>query len=344
LRDQLLNSISDTISDYRKDEISIDSDHVNKWVCQFNGNVQLPILQEMTHVLKKTYFSLNTTKSFLERIFNSSKLVGSDPCAFWRRANLLDLQQNGNSQREMLALLNKIINKNCDIQLEGNDHSCSEEFIYLDDGLFSGNTVLRDLSAWIATKSPKTAKVHVVTVALHTSGRYYAENKIYESARNANKTIELKFWPIIQFEDRKKYTDYSDVLRPCSIPEDPAVKAHVNRMSYKPHLRKPGQVGNNKIFSSDEARQLLEREFLVAGVKIRGMCPNLNEFQHPLGNSRLETLGFGSLFVTFRNCANNAPLALWAGHPWEPLFPRKTNTDASLEKFRDMLEKTNILW
>jgi hypothetical protein len=52
----------------------------------------------------------------------------------------------------------------------------------------------------------------------------------------------------------------------------------------------------------------------------------------------LETLGFGSLIVTFRNCPNNTPLALWAGDPWYPLFPRITNTDTSLQNFVAMLE------
>ena len=69
------------------------------------------------------------------------------------------------------------------------------------------------------------------------------------------------------------------------------------------------------------------------------MCPNLNQFQRPLGNSLLETLGFGSLIVTFRNCPNNAPLPLWVGNPWHPLFPRTTNSDTSLTRFLAMLAK-----
>ncbi len=51
----------------------------------------------------------------------------------------------------------------------------------------------------------------------------------------------------------------------------------------------------------------------------------------------LETLGFGSLVVTFRNCPNNAPLALWVGDPWYPLFPRTTNSQAEIVRlFRDL--------
>jgi hypothetical protein len=39
----------------------------------------------------------------------------------------------------------------------------------------------------------------------------------------------------------------------------------------------------------------------------------------------LQTVGFGALIVTFRNCANNCPLGFWVDDPWYPLFPRKTN-------------------
>jgi hypothetical protein len=58
---------------------------------------------------------------------------------------------------------------------------------------------------------------------------------------------------------------------------------------------------------------------------VRNMCPLLKDFHRPLGLVPLQTLGFGSTIVTFRNCPNNCPLVLWAGHPWYPLFPRKNN-------------------
>ena len=55
----------------------------------------------------------------------------------------------------------------------------------------------------------------------------------------------------------------------------------------------------------------------------------------PMGYEYLESLGFGSVFITYRNIANNCPLVLWWGdttyspnHPfssWYPLFPRKVN-------------------
>jgi hypothetical protein len=108
------------------------------------------------------------------------------------------------------------------------------------------------------------------------------------------------------------------------IPNDAPTVKYVQAMKYQPTLR-TAVAQHDSIFSSEEGRATLEQQFLVAGVKIRRISPYLNEYQRPLGNSVLETLGFGTLIATFRNCPNNAPLALWAGNPWHPLFPRRTN-------------------
>ncbi|WP_449265039.1 phosphoribosyltransferase-like protein, partial [Escherichia coli] len=69
------------------------------------------------------------------------------------------------------------------------------------------------------------------------------------------------------------------------------------------------------------------------------LCPNLSATQRPLGHITLDTLGFGSLIVTFRNCPNNAPLALWVGEPWYPLFPRTTNSQTAIKRLFEDLTK-----
>jgi hypothetical protein len=43
-------------------------------------------------------------------------------------------------------------------------------FIYLDDGLFTGNTILNDLAEWLKGPAPKEAYVHVIVMALHRGG------------------------------------------------------------------------------------------------------------------------------------------------------------------------------
>ena len=332
-RSIVLSSIATTIADYRKGDLEPPTpSHVEQWVTQFDAKVQLPILREMDHVLKRTYFSRDKAKEFMTNLFQTEELAGNDPCTFWSGVEFLDIQSRGVSQKEMLALFSKVLKKKCGFTVT----DCGtgpHAYVYLDDAIFTGNRVRQDLESWITQDAPVKAKLHVITIAFHSGGQYYAKGKIKEATKKAGKDVEFTWWRAIELEDSRANTDKSDVLRPISIPEDSAVQAYVADMTYQPHLRKAGQVGGNGIFSDDAGRQLLEQEFLKAGVHIREICPNLNEYQRPLGNSVLETLGFGSLIVTFRNCPNNAPLALWVGNPWYPLFPRMTNTDTLLKHF-----------
>lgn len=337
-RNDLLASIAATTADYREGDLAAPtSEHVDKWISQFDAAVQVPILREINHVLKQTYFSRKGTRKFLAGLLQTEKLASADPCAFWKGVKFLDIQGGGASQKEMLALFSKVLEKKCGFTVA----ECGAEpeaFLYLDDAIFTGNRVRRDLERWINDESPADAKLHVVAIASH-EGSYYHRNKVGEAARAVGKKINITWWHAVNLEDRRKYTDTSDVLRPVAIPDDAAVRAYVDAMHYKPHLRNAGQVGGKGVFSSDAGRQLLEEEFLKAGARIRQMCPNLGESQRPLGHTSLEALGFGSLIVTFRNCPNNAPLALWAGDPWYPLFPRTTNSDTSLKRFMAMLAK-----
>ena len=330
-RNELLVSIAETTVDYRQGAIeSPTPEHVDRWVRQFDDCVQLPILQEMDHVLKKTYFSRERTKRFLRGLFETKKLVGDDPCAFWKSVKFLDIQGGGASQTEMLALFSEILEKGCGFQVD----DCGAEadtFVYLDDGVFTGNRVRSDFEAWISKEALMKADVHIITIAIHSGGQYYANDMIERAVKSIGRENDIHFhwWSAIAPEDRKLYTDTSDVLRPTEIPDDDEVRAYVEAMNHEPHLRNPGNIGGKEFFSSDVKRQILEQEFLKAGVKIRNLCPRIGDTQRPLGHMTLETLGFGSLIVTFRNCPNNAPLALWAGDPWYPLFCRKPNSEIS---------------
>lgn len=334
-RSELLESIAETIADYREGEVrKPTAEHVDTWVKQFDRDVQRPMLDEIDHVLKRTYFSKENVNDFLTALVNNKRLAGDNPCSFWENVEFLRIQRGGNSQREMLAMLDGILENRCGVKTE----DCGETpsaYLYLDDAIFTGNRVRTDMGVWISSKAPNDAKVYVVTIAFHHGGQYFASKKIEESAKSVEKKVYVAWWRCIAIEDRKRYIDSSDVLRPTCIPEDEDVKAYVSALKYPPVLRTPGNVGGIGIFSSEEGRHLLEQELLKAGTRIRSMCPNLNVYQRPLGNMILDTLGFGSLLVTFRNCPNNCPLAFWAGDPWYPLFPRSTNSDAFMKRLME---------
>jgi hypothetical protein len=324
-RTDLLGSIANTIKDYRAGEIDEPTPaHVDTWVMQFDRDAQLPILREMDHVLKRTYFPKKRVKSFLQGLVTDTDLAGANPRRFWLAVEFLNNQGGGNSQHEMLEIFGRLLKKEFGISIE----ECGEDpavHVYLDDAMFTGNRVRRDIEKWVESDAPDKSCLYIITMAFHSGGRNYANDYIQKAIAASGKKIDVTWCSDIELEDRKNRTATSDVLRPTSIPNDPSVKAYVDGMTHKLILRVPGNVGSLQIFSSDQGRQLLEQQFLKAGVKVRELCPYLTAVQRPLGHMTLETLGFGSLIVTFRNCPNNCPLALWAGDPWHPLFPRKTN-------------------
>lgn len=207
-------------------------------------------------------------------------------------------------------------------------------YIYLDDVSYTGNRIRYDFEDWIKSSAPPTAKVHVIVVAFHRSGRVYAQDRIAYACAIVGKRITLTWWRGLEVEDRDDNVSNSDVLRPSTIPTDQATQDYIrglvfNGISYPPVPRPGTSIGEHRFFSSDGGRCVLEQEFLKKGLHIRSVSPYLPLNQRPLGYKVLQSLGFGSLIVTYRNCANNCPLALWAGDPWYPLFPRSTNTDAA---------------
>lgn len=58
MRKTHLEYIANILSDFRQGELATPTpEHVDRWISQFDTAVQLPMLQEMTYVLQKTYFS-----------------------------------------------------------------------------------------------------------------------------------------------------------------------------------------------------------------------------------------------------------------------------------------------
>lgn len=334
----LMVSIADTTRDYRAGELpKLTSEHIGRWVGQFDKAAQLPLLREMDQVLKSTYFSQNKVLRFLKIILDAKKLVGDNPVSFWKKVNFLNIQRAGYSQISLLALFEKLLFNRHRLKLADCGGEAAE-FVYLDDVVFSGNRIRRDLEAWLQNAAPAKSLVHIVCIAIHKGGQYYVDNRITEATENTTKEVKLKWWGGVILEDRKAHINVSNVLRPTQIPDDELVAKYVEQMRYKLKLRTPKRSGSDKPFSGEEGRSILEQELLRAGVRVRAMCPNLSEKHRPLGYSLLDTLGFGSTIVTYRNCPNSSPLALWVGDPWIPLFPRTTNAETDARRMLENLQ------
>lgn len=324
--DDLLNATASIIADYRAGEIAQPTAaHVGEWLAQFDECARLPLLRELRHVLKNTYISKSGVETFLSGLVTNAELTGGNPRDFWQSTKFLNIQTRGHSQTEFLSLFAIPLKSSTDLDLAQCGADQPTRFVYLDDGLYTGNTILNGLRTWLEDSAPIDATVHVITIALHKGGQYYAAGKLDDAAKAAGKGVRFQWWRLVELEDRRTYIDNSDVLRPKSIPDDECVKRYVSTLEHQPVRRNGDSVGGLKVFSSADGRNLLEQELLKKGAYIREASGQFPVYARPLGNMVLQTLGFGSTIVTYRNCPNNAPLAFWASDPWYPLFPRKTN-------------------
>jgi hypothetical protein len=226
-------------------------------------------------------------------------------------------------------------------------------YVYLDDCLYSGNRVLHDIEGWISNASEGT-DLHLVFFALHTSGRDdYVKKRINPKATQQGVTV--KFWQLHEFHNSRWKPSQFDCFWSRSTSGDQLVDQYVQAVSKRrqnlqrslpPLFRPDNMPTQDSIFSSSAARKIIELAFLKAGAYIVSLPESPNTNIRPLGYEYLESLGFGAIFVTYRNIANNCPLALWWGdanstnkeHPfyhWYPLFPRIVNTTSTsdLEDF-----------
>lgn len=338
-RSNLLESIASTASDYRAGELDAPSpDHIERWIKQFDKDVRTPMLRELDHVLKQTYFPKKRVKSFLKGLILNKDLAGDDHCSFWRSTHFLDIQQNGHSQHELLAIFDIPLKAACGVTTaecgtEGGD------FIYLDDVLFSGSRIGNDLEPWILNEAPPNGTIHIIVIAFHAFGEYKLKERLDRANKQSGKRLTIQVWRSITIENRNRYRRDAEVLWPAVVPDEEIYRNYVALPHRFPFTERP-VGGGTGIFSSEEGRQLLERELLLAGLKIRDFCANPSSIMRPLGFSPFG-LGFGSMIITFRNCPNNSPLALWwgdpdadQGHPfshWYPLFPRKTYEDGGFD-------------
>lgn len=329
-RDDLLASVADTIKTYRKGELPEPTpEHVDRWLRQFTPAQQLPFLREFDHVIKQGFLGKKGVKTFLRNLVTNEKLAGTDPAEYWSSANFLNIQQNGQSQKEMLKLFAKCLEDECDLDLD----DCGEDggdFIYLDDVMFSGNRVGNDLERWINEEAPDVAKVHVIVAAWHTGGLFLVQRKLKDVIAKSGKKIAITYWRAVEVENRKAYKNSSGVLWPTAVPNVAEVQTYMALPSRFPFEPRQPSTSAIEPFSSEAGRQILESELLIAGAKIRAMSENPKQSMRPLGFSPFG-VGFGSMIVTYRNCPNNCPLAMWWGDPeatsgalhWYPLLPRE---------------------
>ncbi|WP_243694058.1 hypothetical protein [Stenotrophomonas sp. ATCM1_4] len=343
--EDLLHRVAATIATYRQGEIEAPTaQHVDRWLRQFTPENQLPFLREFSSVMGHIFVTRAWTIEFLRRLIGNQELSGPNPAQYWGAANILQIQSVGRSQQEMVRLLGESLMHGYGLDVLRCGHP-DGDFIYLDDGIFSGSRAIADLGEWIRTQAPAHANLQIIVIALHIGGFYWVKDNLQRVARESGKNIIIKFWKVYDIENRRTYKNSSNVLWPATVPNSQEAQAYVDSIASTRFPLEMRAAGAPRWpFVSEEGRQILEGEFLIAGAKIKANMVEEKSYFRPLGFGSFGA-GFGTMMVTYRNCPNNAPLALWWGDGgvstpalnWYPLFKRRTNS--SLENIFDDLTR-----
>lgn len=380
-RVELLRSIANTIADYRQGEIPpIDQEHVEKWVKQFDIKDRMTILAEMDPILKRFYFSRARVKQWLHDLLLSNIMSDKLLIYAWERTlslntqqkiartlfqnmrrklahtQFLNIQQKGESQKALRGLIGEVLEEEFNTCLADCEQESPDTYVYLDDGIYTGNRLRYDLTepddtdesgdvvAWIPRSAPERCELKICTLAIHTSGFMYACKYLLPAAE-AKQMAPIDFaTPAIIIENRRDQQAKFECLWPdryTADGNDPQAGWYVKRTLWwcnkngwpKSSLTRPLVVPTEEtLFSSRGARTVVESAFFRAGAQMLHPSHQVGESRRPLGWEKLESWGFGTFFVTYRNIANNCPMVLWSkAAGWYPLFPRKTNNESDEE-------------
>ena len=349
------DNISELIKDYRVGEIKlIDQDHVMKWLKQFNEADQLIIAEEIEHIIKQSYLSKNSTIDLLKKMLKTDKIFG-DIQTNYPNIKFMRVSRKGSSQNDLLKLIEIILKEDYGIDIEMCGTS-PKKYIYIDDCIYSGNTVYYDLKNWLEENNELVIEeLHTVFLASYLHGYSSFKNKRMPALLkelNLDINFQSSCWQANYFKNYSKYYSSYNCCWPLKINEQ---DKNEDVLWFEDYLENQFQSSGSKIsprkyrtkdnlndslFTSKKSRAILERAFLEKGAYITTLPKKLPGSMRPLGFEKYHSLGFGSLFFTYRNIANNCPLVLWWGdsdyeesHPfskWHPLLPRKINGNASV--------------
>lgn len=217
-RNNLLKSISLKIGDYRKGEVQkLTPEHIDRWVKQFDAKDQEIILSEIDHIFSEFYVSREKTKECLRQLICDEEVLGKNKRDRLLNSTFLKIQENGNSQQDLLSIIDEILTEEYGISI--NECKGNGIYFYIDDCVFTGNRFRYDLVPWIEkTTFGKGTKIITYHLAIHLSGFYYAKTSIVSAAQK--KQVEVLSYGDIQLNNDRKIGQDIATLWPVEFTGD----------------------------------------------------------------------------------------------------------------------------
>lgn len=357
-----IQNVYNLIKDYRieySDGSRMSKSRIKIWINQFEEKDRLVILNELVRIFDERYVSFKYLFVFFKNMigFYREKFKFESDIDFLLNSQFLALQRSDKSQSIMLSHFDNFLNKEYEISLSycgivSNDYS-----FYLDDVLCTGQTFYNNFADWVKCnfKPDLTNKKALISKETRLIGTYifiHKKNfykKTSQIGHNFSRDIPIQMWGI-WIDNTDEDDSAYEVLQPSVDIEDSVIEEYRENITkevdthctnhnykipkaefYRPH-DKPKE---EKLFSTPENRNIVEKAFLKKGIEILSKSSITNKNMRALGYSipSHKNFGFGALCFTWRNIPNNTPLVFWySGGGFTPLFDvRKSNSSALVD-------------
>lgn len=334
--------LAQILHDYQnEDGVQLSEDEIVTWALQFKENA-LFVLSEVTHLLTQTYFSKEKCRAMLKGRLEQlcSDFRYPRMYDFIKESYFFDVQKEGKSQKALLSLIFDVLNEDYDINYADFQLFTKKNFIYFDDLLASGGTIRKDLLVWLLeADQQKSNFMHVVdgnyNLIVSTFGKHLFGAGLckWQLMMNTDKRIDrhFKFYADVEIQDHPRFLNQSyNCLMPLESEISDLSRNYLESLDADAQTTRAFRPEDSPtleiFFSSPEARNRLEQIFIEQGITIFSQVQNLGANQRPLGMTppNHQTFGMGTLFFTWRNIPNNAPIVFWwDNNGWKPLFPLK---------------------
>lgn len=149
--DKLVEEVYDKIMDFRKDEgVVITREGIREWAEQFGDDAEFMLL-ETNNILGKTYLTkeeaVDLFRNYIKDHLKRHKY--DDIVSYLQDVCYLRLQPEGKSQNIIVDMVEDIIRTDYGLNVTDYADYPKNLFIYFDDVLITGGTILSDLTKWI---------------------------------------------------------------------------------------------------------------------------------------------------------------------------------------------------
>lgn len=342
---QLLEeSIADKIKNYQKhlNYWEFDDRHVDIWIKQFPEEEREIVLTETDSLLAHNYIKKGKIKEFFEEIWDTKEIMGENPIMSLNQIQFLDIQTKGHSQNRLIDLLEEYYQETKGAAINRSNHKDIKKYIYIDDCMYTGFTLMKDIYNWVDNMNPNSnTQLDVIFLGEYNGNLDYVKGRLITKCNE--KKIAVKIYWMYEYNNNLHYAPPYDVLWPQYMDDDEYVNSYVQYMEEQKKNTGKGGLGfrnscpskESNLFTSSYNRAVLEKALLKKGAYICSLPQNCNERMKPMGYSHGISLGYGAFFATCYNISNNCPLAFWWGNlssspsetlgKWYPLLPREVN-------------------